>query len=186
MYRRLADAGASLVVGGHPHVPQGVEVRNGCPIAYSTGNFLFWMDGPRMCRRGYVVRAEFSGADLCGLELVPYSAEADGLRHVTGDEATTFCDALRRVSEPLADGVRAHWETYAERMGPSMIKGLARQIETMDTDAPAGAENLRNYFDTPAHRDLILTWLGKIMWGTAGQKADWAEALLDEWAAKGP
>ena len=184
-YRRLADAGASLVVGGHPHVPQGIEVRNGCPIAYSTGNFLFWMEGPRMCRRGYVLRATFSGTDLCGLEVVPYSAEPAGLRHATGDEATTFLDALRRVSEPLAHGVQEHWETYAERMGPGMIKGLGRQIETMETDAVAGAENLRNYFDTPAHRELILTWLGKVMWGTAGRKAEWAEALLDEWAAKG-
>ena len=43
--RRLAyaaaDAGADLVVGHHPHVLQGIEVRGNCIIAYSLGNFLF-------------------------------------------------------------------------------------------------------------------------------------------------
>jgi len=36
-----ADAGADLVVGHHPHVLQGIEVRRHALIAYSLGNFLF-------------------------------------------------------------------------------------------------------------------------------------------------
>jgi len=38
---RAIDAGAALVVGHHPHVPQGVEIYRGRAIAYSLGNFLF-------------------------------------------------------------------------------------------------------------------------------------------------
>ena len=37
----LADSGADLVVGNHPHVLQGMELYNGVPIYYSLGNFLF-------------------------------------------------------------------------------------------------------------------------------------------------
>lgn len=37
--RRLIDAGASGVIGSHPHVVQGYESYNNCPIAYSLGNF---------------------------------------------------------------------------------------------------------------------------------------------------
>ncbi len=40
-FRSIADAGATLVLGHHPHVPQGIEMRNGSLIAYSLGNFLF-------------------------------------------------------------------------------------------------------------------------------------------------
>jgi poly-gamma-glutamate synthesis protein (capsule biosynthesis protein) len=40
-FRRLADAGASVVVGHHPHVPMGLEEYRGALIAYSLGNFLF-------------------------------------------------------------------------------------------------------------------------------------------------
>ncbi len=39
--RKMIDAGADLVVGGHPHVTQGVEIYNGHLIAYSLGNFVF-------------------------------------------------------------------------------------------------------------------------------------------------
>lgn len=39
--RDIVDAGASLVLGHHPHVLQGVEVYRGGLIAYSLGNFIF-------------------------------------------------------------------------------------------------------------------------------------------------
>ena len=39
--RRMIDAGADMVVGGHPHVTQGAEYYRGKPIIYSLGNFLF-------------------------------------------------------------------------------------------------------------------------------------------------
>ena len=37
---RLIDAGASMVLGHHPHVVQGLELRGGRPIIYSLGNFV--------------------------------------------------------------------------------------------------------------------------------------------------
>ncbi len=40
-YRRLIDAGASLVIGHHPHVVQGVERYKRGLIFYSLGNFSF-------------------------------------------------------------------------------------------------------------------------------------------------
>ncbi len=41
LYRSFAEAGASLVLGGHPHVLQGMESHDGATIAYSLGNFVF-------------------------------------------------------------------------------------------------------------------------------------------------
>lgn len=37
-------AGADLIIGAHPHVVQNAEIRNGVPIVYSLGNFLFDQD----------------------------------------------------------------------------------------------------------------------------------------------
>lgn len=37
----VVEAGASLIVGHHPHVIQGYEVRNQSLITYSLGNFIF-------------------------------------------------------------------------------------------------------------------------------------------------
>lgn len=39
--RLMIDAGATAVVGGHPHVTQNIEWYNGKPIFYSLGNFIF-------------------------------------------------------------------------------------------------------------------------------------------------
>jgi len=39
--RKLVDAGADVVLGGHPHVLQPMEDYNGADIVYSLGNFCF-------------------------------------------------------------------------------------------------------------------------------------------------
>ncbi len=40
-YARFAEAGAALVLGGHPHVTQGIAGVGSSLVAYSLGNFLF-------------------------------------------------------------------------------------------------------------------------------------------------
>jgi poly-gamma-glutamate synthesis protein (capsule biosynthesis protein) len=45
--RAAIDAGAHLVFGHHPHVPQAVEVHRGRPILYSLGNLVFHPFQPR-------------------------------------------------------------------------------------------------------------------------------------------
>lgn len=42
----LIDLGADVVIGAHPHVPQGIEMYNGKPIFYSLGNFIFDQSNP--------------------------------------------------------------------------------------------------------------------------------------------
>ncbi len=39
--RTMIDAGASMVIGGHPHVTQGIEYYQDRLIVYSLGNFVF-------------------------------------------------------------------------------------------------------------------------------------------------
>jgi poly-gamma-glutamate synthesis protein (capsule biosynthesis protein) len=41
LYRFYAEIGADAVVGHHSHCTSGYEIRNGVPIFYSLGNFLF-------------------------------------------------------------------------------------------------------------------------------------------------
>lgn len=39
--RKMADAGADLILGAHPHTLQPEEIYNGVPIVYSLGNFCY-------------------------------------------------------------------------------------------------------------------------------------------------
>lgn len=44
-YRELIDAGASSIIGCHPHIMQGYEMYQECPIFYCLGNFFFELNG---------------------------------------------------------------------------------------------------------------------------------------------
>lgn len=53
----LIDNGADVVIGAHPHVPQGIEMYNGKPIFYSLGNFIFDMSNEE-CQVAYFVQID--------------------------------------------------------------------------------------------------------------------------------
>lgn len=50
------DAGASLIVGTHPHVIQDVETYKARPILYSLGNFIFDQDWSRETSTGLMLK----------------------------------------------------------------------------------------------------------------------------------
>lgn len=69
------DAGADLVMGGHPHVLQGIEPYKGKWIAYSTGNFIFTRSSVRSTWETAVFQAECNITGQCSLKLNPMDAE---------------------------------------------------------------------------------------------------------------
>ncbi|WP_436700400.1 CapA family protein [Nocardioides sp. BYT-33-1] len=73
--RRLAGAGADLVVGGHPHWVQGLQWYDGTLVAHSLGNFVFDMDFMTQTRQGVLLEAVFWGSELKGFRLVPYAMD---------------------------------------------------------------------------------------------------------------
>ncbi|WP_256760067.1 CapA family protein [Cohnella sp. WQ 127256] len=71
---RFVDAGADLVVGGHPHVLQGFEAYKGKWIAYSLGNFVFSTTGTKSSETG-VLNAECGKDGACTLSFNPLFAK---------------------------------------------------------------------------------------------------------------
>src|SRR4051812_30288715 len=62
--RTLVDAGADLVVGGHPHWVQGMASRRGSVVAYSLGNFVFDMFWSQQTMEGIALDVVFWGDRL--------------------------------------------------------------------------------------------------------------------------
>jgi poly-gamma-glutamate capsule biosynthesis protein CapA/YwtB (metallophosphatase superfamily) len=69
--RQLIDAGADLVIGHHPHVPQEVEQYNGGRpagrqgwIAYSLGNFVFDQNFSPDTQRGLLLKVSLLGKSI--------------------------------------------------------------------------------------------------------------------------
>lgn len=86
--RRLARAGADLVVGGHPHWVQGLDKVGETVVAHSLGNFVFDMDFMVETQQGVVLETVWWGEELKSIDLVPYRMDADfAPRVVRGDEA---------------------------------------------------------------------------------------------------
>lgn len=80
--RRCVDAGATAVIGCHPHVTQTVETRAGAPIVYSLGNFVFdYFAGDPEVNVGWVAILEVPAdrAAPTGLELVPVRMDPAGV-----------------------------------------------------------------------------------------------------------
>jgi poly-gamma-glutamate capsule biosynthesis protein CapA/YwtB (metallophosphatase superfamily) len=73
----MVDAGADVVVGGHPHWVQGLQQRHGVPIVHSLGNLVFDMDFSRQTEEGVLAELVFWDGQLRGLDLVPYVIGAD-------------------------------------------------------------------------------------------------------------
>ena len=54
--RKMIEAGADAVIGGHPHVTQDIEHHQGKPIVYSVGNFVMKETDNEHQRQGWVLR----------------------------------------------------------------------------------------------------------------------------------
>ena len=99
--RALVDAGADLVVGGHPHWVQGIDAVDGVPVLHSLGNFVFDMYWePDNIREGVVLEATWWGDELKAIRLVPYAMEVGPFvpRPVTGERAADILDDVWSAS----------------------------------------------------------------------------------------
>jgi poly-gamma-glutamate synthesis protein (capsule biosynthesis protein) len=67
---QMIDAGADLVVGGHPHVVQPMEEYQGRWIAYSLGNFVFDQKDPAT-RRAVMLKVTTRGKQIDEVTATP-------------------------------------------------------------------------------------------------------------------
>lgn len=79
--RAMIDAGADVVVGGHPHVTQGAEYYRGRLIVYSLGNFVFDGFAEPEAKRGWLLRLTLDRSGLLAWDTLAAQIDADGTPH---------------------------------------------------------------------------------------------------------
>jgi len=77
--RRMLDAGATLIVGSHPHVTQGAESYRGKPIVYSLGNFLFNGFDTEATLTGWILEARIGKSGVQSWRTRVVKLDADGV-----------------------------------------------------------------------------------------------------------
>lgn len=74
--KAFAEAGADLVIGGHPHWVQGWEMAGDAVVVHSLGNFVFDMDFQTKTMEGVFVETVLWGDRVKAVEPVPYRMDA--------------------------------------------------------------------------------------------------------------
>lgn len=107
------DAGATLVVGSHPHVIQGMENYNGHTIVYSLGNFCFGGNKNPSDKDCMIVQQTFTvrGNDVTidNTNVIPCSISSVSSRNnyqptpATGDEKERIEAKIKRSSDAIAE-----------------------------------------------------------------------------------
>lgn len=129
--RAMVDAGASVIVGHHPHVVQGVEYYKSVPIFYSLGNFMFSNDivtpdetfrtyppyewgslQKTLSNIGSLARLEWTEGEgeenptLTSCVMIPVTVEADGEpSYATAADAEVLVARVRSMSQAYGASV---------------------------------------------------------------------------------
>ncbi|HAB94001.1 MAG TPA: capsule biosynthesis protein [Lachnospiraceae bacterium] len=103
----LAEAGADLIVGAHPHVLQNIEYVNGVPVFYSLGNYFF----SASTRDSGVLRVTVDTKEraLSSLQFIPMQ-QRQGVKTLYDGEKERVLDTMRSLSP----GVNIDEEGYFE------------------------------------------------------------------------
>lgn len=99
--RAYIDAGADLIVGGHPHVLQGFERYNDKWIAYSLGNFIFTRSNEPKTWETMVLQASCTKSGDCELTMLPFHAELGQAVPMNESNGAALLKRIESISESV-------------------------------------------------------------------------------------
>ncbi|MBR5357687.1 MAG: CapA family protein [Clostridiales bacterium] len=109
---KIAEAGADLIIGAHPHVLQGIGTSKGVPVFYSLGNFWFNSKELDTCLVQAVVSQSDSGSGrLSMLRFVPCRQVGCKTYPASGEERDRIINDMRAMS-PGIDIDQSGFITY--------------------------------------------------------------------------
>ena len=93
----IAEAGADLIIGGHPHVLQKIGTVKGVPIIYSLGNF--WFNSRTLDTGLFSVSYDLEKGELSGFRFVPALQSGCRTRLLAGDEKQAAIGRMQALSK---------------------------------------------------------------------------------------
>jgi poly-gamma-glutamate capsule biosynthesis protein CapA/YwtB (metallophosphatase superfamily) len=188
VFQRIADAGADLIIGHHPHVPQGVQIRKHAPICYSLGNFVFFQHTQLQFRKiGYFVKAGVAENGISHIRIVPYEILSARLQLLKKEKYQWAMQKLKDISEPLNDFSRIiqAWNGFIKHYGINGFQNeVANIMETLAREPAKGAAMFRNRLTTMQHNQHLVDTMTRIMDGTIDHAPAWALDTVSEWLSR--
>jgi poly-gamma-glutamate synthesis protein (capsule biosynthesis protein) len=184
-FQRIIDAGANLVIGHHPHVPQGIQIYHNCPICYSLGNFVFYQETDLQYRKiGFFIKVGIAKGSVVDLKSIPYRIQAEGLSLLKSGRYKWFFEKLKAVSTPLNDfaNIDHAWHGFLRYYGKTGLRDELKMIlNKLDDEPEKGAAMLRNRITTIQHYRHWIDMLTRIINDDIQSSPQWAYDLAEEW-----
>ena len=164
IFRKYVDFGADVVVGHHPHIPQGIEHYKNSIIIYSLGDFMFeYLEDPGTCVT-FALDIQFSEKGINSIVIHPIRKNKDAKMIFLRDkEKVGFVNHINRISEPLENPIELEqlWEQgVIRRFEKFYVDKLRRNIcfvNSIGRQTEFAAGFLYNMFDCPSHRQALKT-----------------------------
>ena len=168
-FKLWAEAGADMIIGHHPHVPQGMTYFGKTPAYFSLGNFAFYQPVKFFHRKtGYFLEIEADKNGITAHHAVPYRIEETNLRLLTQDEQAEFEQLFAKLSAPLAssDTTKEAWNAVLAYNGLQGFQNELEKILTTMRETPAkGAAMLRNRVTCIQHSSQWIDGMTRIVNG---------------------
>ena len=91
---QMAEAGADLIIGDHPHVLQPITYIGNVPVVYSLGNYLFNSKTRDTC----LVKVVLGKDGLKTLQFIPAVQKSSSVQAVSGEEKDRILQYMRSIS----------------------------------------------------------------------------------------
>jgi len=88
------DAGADLIIGHHPHYPQGLEIYRNKLIIYSLGNFIWDQNFAGHTNSSYLLEIDILGKSIQNVIVIPFEMDRKYILKIRKDE-----DNLRFIND---------------------------------------------------------------------------------------
>lgn len=165
VYRQFISFGADVVIGHHPHIPQGMEWYQNGLIVYSLGDFMFEYRNDRGTCVTLILELWFDGEGMTSVRIHPIRKNVDAsMSFLRGMERRFFINHINRLSEPLNNiqSLTQLWEQgVIRRFEGFYIEKLKKNISLVgsskDKEKKFAAGFLFNMFDCPSHREALKT-----------------------------
>ncbi|MEK7538193.1 MAG: CapA family protein, partial [Patescibacteria group bacterium] len=106
--KQLVDAGADLILGGHPHVVEPFEIYQGKLIAYSLGNFIFDQYFSADTQQGLMLKLALTASTVT-VNVIPLVSSKSQIAVADGAVKAKMLERIAKdsvVSSTIRDGIR--------------------------------------------------------------------------------
>ncbi|TKX48526.1 CapA family protein [Halorubrum sp. SD690R] len=181
--RDCAELGFDLIIGHHPHTPQGWECHSDTPIFYSLGNFAMYRSSRPSTHWSYIVECDIEKESLSEIRVILVNTVDGQVETISPEKTSDKVNYLLESSNIISDNsvYKKYWQEVSMRQFNKIyhrqlsnyglgaittfindpIRAMDKATRRLMNIPPQNnSVGVREYIQNPSHRCIIRTALG--------------------------